>query len=94
MKITWKQTLPVWWSVAWRGFLYGLVGGFILGFIGGVIAAMNDPSMATTYGRIGGYVAAIPASMLAIKQALSAHLDSLAAIAQNGAAGEAQDVRA
>jgi len=89
MSITWKQTLPVWWSAAWRGFLYGLAGGFILGFIGGVIAAVNDSSMSTTYGAIGGYIASVPASMLALKQAISKHLASLTAVAQQGAAGDA-----
>lgn len=78
LKLTIKQTLPVWWSLAWRATLYGLILGFAFGVVGGVIAALNDPSMAPIYGAIGGYLAAVPASMFALKQALSRHLASLA----------------
>ena len=82
MSITWGKTVSVWWSAAWRGGLYGFVGGFILGFIGGFAAALlHTPEKAALFGAIGGYIAAIPASMLGLKQALSKHLASLAAIA-------------
>jgi hypothetical protein len=80
--------------MAWRGFFYGLAGGFVLGFIGGFIAAMHDPSQAATYGTIGGYIAAIPASMLALKQALQKNMESLLAAAQQRAAGDAPNARA
>lgn len=84
MSITWGKTLSVWWSAAWRGSIYGFIGGFVLGFIGGFTAAlMHTPEKAPIYGMIGGYVAAIPASMLGLKQALTKHLASLAAIAND-----------
>ena len=84
MRVTWSKTVSVWWSAAWRGFIYGFIGGFALGFIGGVAAAiMHTPEKASIYGMIGGYVAAVPASMLGLKQALTKHLASLAAIANN-----------
>jgi len=82
MNITWRKALSVWWSVAWRGVFYGTVAGFVLGCIGGVLAAVTrHPEKATLFGLIGGYVGSIPASMLGLKQALSKHLASLAAIA-------------
>ncbi|MHA6204871.1 hypothetical protein ACXU4B_10635 [Dyella soli] len=82
MSITWGKTVSVWWSAAWRGGIYGFIGGFVLGFIGGVTAAvLHTPEKAPIYGMVGGYIAAIPASMLGLKQALSKHLASLAAIA-------------
>ena len=83
-EITWGQALPVWWSVVWRGFIYGLAGGFALGFIGGFIAALiGAPEKAALWGTIGGYIAGIPASMLAVKQAMSKHLLSLVRIADH-----------
>ena len=82
IEIRWSNALPVWWSFAWRGFLYGVLGGFALGAVGGAIAvATGVPEKAQFYGSIGGYIASIPATMLAVKQALSKHLASLAAVA-------------
>ena len=78
MTVRWPKALAVWWSAAWRGSLYGLLGGMALGAIAGAIAGfMGAPEKAGLYGSIGGYVAAIPASMLGLKQALSKHLASL-----------------
>jgi hypothetical protein len=42
----------------------------------------GEPQKAALYGAIAGYIAAIPASMLALKQALGKHLPSLAALAK------------
>lgn len=82
MKVTWGDALPVWWSICWRGFIYGFLGGFALGFMGGVIAALiGAPEKAVIFGMAGGYIAALPASLLAVKQAITRHLPSLAALA-------------
>jgi Mg/Co/Ni transporter MgtE len=82
MTVPWGKALPFWWSVVWRGTLYGVLGGIVLGAIGGALAAMlHTPEKATTFGSVGGYIAGIPASMLGVKQALSKHLTSLAAFA-------------
>jgi hypothetical protein len=87
MTIGWKPALTVWWSAAWRGGLYGALGGIVLGGIGGAVAGIaHAPENASLYGAIGGYVASIPASMLGLKQSLSKHLRSLAAIANDSAA--------
>ena len=84
--IRWPTALSVWWSAAWRGGLYGLLGGFVLGAVAGVIAAvLGVPEKANLYGTIAGYAAALPASMLGLKQALSKHLASLAAAHANPA---------
>jgi hypothetical protein len=86
-KVTWERTIKVWWSVAWRGVLYGFLGGFALGAIGGVIAvAMHEPGKVAVYGKIGGYLAGIPAFLFALKQALQKHLAALAALANGGSA--------
>lgn len=91
MNVDWGTALKVWWSATWRGFLYGLAGGLVLGFVAGMVAGMRgEPDMAADYGSIAGYIAAIPASMLALKQALAKHLTSLAALAaQQGVTAEA-----
>ena len=84
MTIGWPKALAVWWSAAWRGSLYGAIGGFVLGAIGGLIAGvvMSAPDKVSLYGAVGGYLASIPASMLGLKQALSRHLPSLIALSR------------
>ncbi|MDR7134049.1 hypothetical protein J2X06_002928 [Lysobacter niastensis] len=80
-KLSISETLPVWWSFVWRATIYGFVFGVLLGAIGGVFAAVRGvPEQAQMYGAALGYLGTIPASMLALKQALSKHLVSLAAL--------------
>lgn len=88
MSIRWRVALTVWWSMAWRGFLYGIGGGFLLGAVGGALAAMHDPSRAVMYGTIGGYLAAIPASVLALKQALQKNVGLLGLAAEQTVAAD------
>jgi Mg/Co/Ni transporter MgtE len=78
MRLTWKQTMPVWWSFFWRALLYGMLLGATFGFLAGFYAAFSGvPDKGALYGAIGGWVAAIPGSMLAIKQSVSRHLPGL-----------------
>jgi len=78
--VSWRRALAVWWSAAWRGGLYAIPGGFLFGMLGGVLAAVTGaPQKAQLYAAIGGYLASIPLSMLALKQALTKHVGSLIA---------------
>jgi hypothetical protein len=62
--------------------LYGAIGGFVLGAIfGGIAGATGHLDAAAFYGKIGGYIAGVPASMLGVKQALNRHLASLSLLA-------------
>ena len=84
MRISWEQALSIWWSIFGRGTLYGILTVFVLGFIGGVIAAgTGNPDLTNTYGTVGGYIVSILATILALKQAISKHLLSLAGIAND-----------
>jgi len=92
IELRWGPVLKAWWSMAWRGFLYGLGGGFVFGAIGGVLAViLGDPSKAAAYGTVGGYIAAVLASMLAFKQAIQKHLGVLAQIAQQTVAADRRE---
>jgi hypothetical protein len=77
-RIGWASSLKVWWSFSWRGALYGAPLGFVFGFVAGIIAGNTEN--AAFWGALAGWFAGIPASMLALKQALIKHLPSLAAI--------------
>lgn len=77
-RIGWNKALAVWWSFIWRGVIYGVLSGAILGGIAGSFA--NTPEQGAVYGGVAGWIASIPASMFALKQAISKHLASLAAL--------------
>jgi uncharacterized membrane protein YeaQ/YmgE (transglycosylase-associated protein family) len=66
----------------WRASLYGVAAGAVLGLVAGIYAqASGHPEQGAIYGAIAGYLGTIPASMLAVKQALSKHLASLTSLA-------------
>ena len=75
MKLSWKQTMPVWWSFVWRATIYGALLGTVLGFFAGTYAGLSGvPDREVLYGVIAGSLGTIPASMLALKQALGKNL--------------------
>jgi hypothetical protein len=78
--LSWRRALVLWWSFFWRAFLYGVVLGMLLGGMAGFYAVVSGASeQAAVYGSIAGWVATLPASLLALKQAVSRHLGSLTA---------------
>ena len=84
MSLKWNRLLPVWWSFFWRATIYGGVGGAILGALFGIIAGITGHlDKASFVGNIGGYIATVPASMLALRQTLNVHLGSLTSLARS-----------
>jgi len=80
MRLDWSTALSVWWSFFWRTTLYCALAGFGFGFLFAFIASvMNAPASTDFYATIAGYLVLIPASMLAIKQALEKHTNPLRA---------------
>lgn len=75
----WNSALAVWWSFFWRAAIYGGLLGGVLGFFAGMIA--GTPEIGALVVTILGYIAYIPTSMLALKQALNKHLAALATLA-------------
>lgn len=70
--MTWNLALRIWWSFAWRIFVYANIGGLVIGAIasahsGGVLFDSRiTESVATLVVLVG-------TSILAVKQALDAH---------------------
>ena len=72
VEVTWGNTLPVWWSFAWRATVFGAIGGGVLGFIAGIVlGVIGRLDLATVVGAIAGYAAAIPVSMWCMKHILN-----------------------
>jgi hypothetical protein len=85
--LDWNRLFPVWWSFIWRMSLYVVICSLILGAIlGGIASVTGHLDQAAFIGTIGAYVSGVPASMLALKQALKVHLGSLASMAANASA--------
>lgn len=62
VEVTWKRAFKVWWSLAWRGLLFGFLGGGVVGFILGFILgiARVNPNTIRLVGQIAGGIVGIP----------------------------------
>ena len=69
VQVTWMKALKVWWSLLWRGLIFGFLAGaavgFILGFLMGL--ARVDPETIKTVCTIGGYIVSIPVGVVVTK---------------------------
>ena len=73
-EITYTQTLPIWWGMAWRGILLGFVAGAVAGFFAGILAGiLGMPEKGVIFGAVSGYLVSIPVSIWALRRSLIAH---------------------
>ena len=81
MQLTWENTLPVWWSFFWRACIFGVLLGVAFGSVTGIAAAvLGAVGKGEVWGGNVGLIAFIPASIWAMKNALSKHLPALAQV--------------
>ncbi|NHF71675.1 hypothetical protein G7044_00795 [Paracoccus sp. 12-3] len=72
--MTYREVLPIWWSMTWRSFIFGTVAGFIAGAIAGLAAGMlGHPEAGGLWGSIAGGLVAIPVSLWAMRAAINKH---------------------
>ncbi|WBU54366.1 hypothetical protein [Paracoccus sp. SCSIO 75233] len=72
--MTYRDVLPIWWSMCWRGFLVGTILGTIAGFFAGFAAGLlGYPEAGGFWGGIAGTVVGIPVSIWATKVAIDKH---------------------
>ena len=71
-QITWMRAFKVWWSLLWRGVLFGFLAGagvgFILGFFMGLAKA--EPEAVKSACTIAGYIVSIPVGIAVTKWVL------------------------
>ena len=71
IEVTYKNTLPVWWSYIWRVTLASIILGVIIGFITGfIVGFLGKPELGGPVGGISGYITSIPVSIWAMKMIL------------------------
>jgi uncharacterized membrane protein len=77
--VSFQKTLPIWWSFIWRATVYGTLVGAALGLVAGLVSVFSSIPVerAIHVATIGAAVGYVPASIFALKQALSKNLASL-----------------
>ena len=72
VEITWGRATKVWWSLAWRGLLFGGITGGIFGFVIGLIMGAAGASMQTigTVAYWTGVFIGIPVGIWVVRSVL------------------------
>jgi hypothetical protein len=72
MDVTWSRAAKVWWSLAWRGVLFGGTAGFLAGFVVGFV--MWSPGaprrLLTTMEYLAGALVGIPVGIWVVRNVL------------------------
>ncbi|MEP2103315.1 MAG: hypothetical protein ABJP02_08550 [Parasphingorhabdus sp.] len=69
-----RQTIPIWWSMFWRNSVFGFLAAGIAVFFAGIVAGWSGFSGNTTLLVAAvGFLAGVPVSFWAFRQALIKH---------------------
>ena len=79
VKLSWANTVSVWWSLYWRWTAYSVVFAVGVGIVS--VPRVPGPEHAWLYVVSGGFLGSLRASLLAVRGAVSRHLPSMAALA-------------
>lgn len=73
IEVTWGRVVKVWWSLAWRGILFGFLAGAGAGFVIGFLGAMGGMSRESTslYSMLAGGAVGVPIGLWVVKTVLS-----------------------
>ena len=72
LDVTWKRTLIIWWSLAWRSTLFGAIAGSVAGaIVGFILGYVGRGDLASIGGGIAGYLVAFPITIWILKNILS-----------------------
>jgi hypothetical protein len=71
LEVTWKRSLAVWWSLMWRLVLASAAAGFVLGALAALLLLLSGrQELAGSVAGTVGYLAAVPASLWAVRRVL------------------------
>jgi hypothetical protein len=72
LDVTWTRALKVWWSLAWRGLLFGALAGGLAGFFVGVAGSAAGVQLETIrqLGSLAGLAVGIPVGLWVVRTIL------------------------
>jgi len=72
--LSYKQTIPIWWSMFWRNTVFGFLAGGLAAFLAGIVAgSLGFSGSVPLLSAAAGFLAGVPVSIWAFKQALTKH---------------------
>lgn len=72
LELTWERVVKVWWSLVWRGTVFGMLGGFVIGFVIGLVGAASGVNQSTVNfaSTLSGMGIAIPIGIVVVRSVL------------------------
>ncbi len=72
LEVTFARATKVWWSLAWRALLFGLLAGAAAGFVIGIVCAIAQvpQEQISRYGGLAGLVVGVPVGIWVVKTVL------------------------
>ncbi len=72
LDVTWGKAAKVWWSLAWRVIVFGMLAGFVAGAVVGGIAGAAGVNTQTisSLGALSGMVVGIPVGIWVVRTIL------------------------
>lgn len=72
VEVTWGRVFKVWWSLAWRGILFGFLAGAGAGFVVGFLGAMGGMirENISMYSMLAGGAVGVPIGLWVVKTVL------------------------
>ncbi len=72
LDMTWERVLAMWWSLAWRGTVFGMLLSLFLGFCGGFLVGFaGHPELGPAVGLILSWLGSMPLSVVLLRIVLS-----------------------
>lgn len=72
LEVSWSRAAQVWWSMAWRTFLFTAIAGALAGgVVGAIMGVLGYTENMELIGQIIGVMVAIPVGIWVVKKVLS-----------------------
>ncbi len=72
LEVTFSRAAKVWWSLAWRALLFGILAGAAAGFVIGIVCAIASvpQEQISRYGSLAGLVVGVPVGIWVVQTIL------------------------